>query len=182
MGLAIGQIVVGLVESFFGRRLYWIFVALGGFAIGWEFARAISSGMSEWVAVLIGAILGIVLAFLSLKFTKWIVTLAAFFALGTVTVDVVRWLGAEAAKGSAGYWIAYIIGGLIGALLIRIFFNWGLMVLTALLGAGAVATGITHFVSNEPKWLQAVLFVVVLILGLSYQVRSFRGKKPAPAS
>ena len=48
------------------------------------------------------------------------------------------------------------------------------MVLTALIGAGAVATGITHFVSNEPKWLQVVLFVVVLVLGLSYQIRSFR--------
>jgi MFS family permease len=182
MGLAIGQIVAGLIESFFGRRLYWFFVALGGFAIGWEFATAISSGMSEWVAVLIGAVLGIGLAFLSLKFAKWVVTLAAFFALGTATVDVVRWLGGEATQGTSSYWIAYIIGGLIGAALIRIFFDWGLMVLTALVGAGAVATGITHFVSGEPKWLQVVLFVVILVLGLSYQIRSFRGKKPAPAS
>ena len=68
--------------------------------------------MSEWVAVLIGAVLAIGLALLSLKFAKWVVALlAAFFALGTATVEVVRWVGAEAAQGSSGYWIAYIIGG-----------------------------------------------------------------------
>jgi membrane protein implicated in regulation of membrane protease activity len=58
-----------------------------------------------------------------------------------------------------------------------ILFNWALIVLTALVGGGAAATGIVHFVPNGPKWLQIVLWVVVFGLGALYQARSLRGRK-----
>ena len=177
MGLAIGQIVVGLVEALFGRKLYWIFVALGGFSVGWGLVSWIFGDLDTWIWVLAGAVVGILLAFLSLKFTKWVVSIAGFFALGAVTVEVVRWFGGGAADGSSWYWVAYLVGGFIGFILARLFFDWALIFLTALLGAGATATGINHFVPGEPKWLQVVLWFVVFAGGTYYQVRNFRGKK-----
>ena len=175
MGLAIGQIIGGFIEAFFGRKIFWIFVALAGFSVGWALASWIAGGLATWLWVLIGAVVGIVFALLSLKFTRAMVAISGFFAFGFVTVQVVRWLGATAANGSATYWVAYAIGGLIGAFLMGVLFNWALIVLTALVGGGAAATGITHFVSNGPKWLQVVLWVVLFGLGALYQARSLRG-------
>ena len=33
MGVAIAEIIAGFVELLFGRRLFWLFVAIGGFLI-----------------------------------------------------------------------------------------------------------------------------------------------------
>lgn len=176
MELAIGQIVVGLVEALFGRKLYWIFVALGGFSIGWGLVSWIFGDIDTWVWVLVGGVVGLVLAVLSLKFTKWVVSIAGFFAFATVMVEVVRWFGGGVDDGSGWYWVAYLVGGIIGLLLIRFLFDWALIVLTALLGAGAVATGIDHFVPDHPKWLQVVLWFVVFAGGSYYQSRNLRRK------
>ena len=35
MAAAIVAILIGLVETFMGRRLFWLFVAIGGFLLGW---------------------------------------------------------------------------------------------------------------------------------------------------
>ena len=42
MGIAVAEIIAGLVELLFGRRLFWLFVAAGGFLVGWFLAPAIS--------------------------------------------------------------------------------------------------------------------------------------------
>jgi hypothetical protein len=177
MGVAIGQIIVGLIESFFGRKLYWVFVALAGFAIGWVLAPAIFGGLATWALVLIGAVMGVVFALLSVKFMRFMVSVAGFFAFGPVTVLVVRWLGAEAVRGSVVWWIAFVLGGLVGFFVMLTLFNWALIVLTSLVGAGSAATGISHFVTNEPKWLQIVIFVVVFALGALFQARALRSRK-----
>jgi len=174
VGVAIGQIVIGLIEALFGRKLYWVFVALAGFAVGWVLAPAIFGGLPTWAWVLIGAVLGIVFALLSVKFMRFMVSIGGFFAFGAVTVEVVRWLGAEAAQGSVVWWIAFVIGGLVGFFIMLTLFDWALIVLTSLAGAGSVATGINHFVPNEPRWLQVVLFVVILVVGLLFQWASLR--------
>jgi len=177
MGVAIGQIVIGLVEALFGRRLYWIFVAFGGFAVGWGLASWVLGDVDTWVWVLIGVGSGIVFALLSLKFTKLMVGVAGFFVFSSVAIEVARWLGAEVADGSASYWITYLIGGVIGFFLILTLFDWALIVVTALAGAGATATGINHFVPNEPRWLQVALWIAVFAGGVLYQSRSLRRKK-----
>ena len=89
------------------------------------------------------------------------VTAAGFFFFGTVAVVLVRHFGAHASSGSTAYWVAYLIGGLVGALLVSIFFDWALIILTSLAGAGAIAPGIVHFVTHHPQWLEVILFVVL---------------------
>jgi L-asparagine transporter-like permease len=109
------------------------------------------------------------------------VGIAGFFAFAAVAVELLRWLGAEVADGTASYWITYVIGGAIGFFLILLIFDWALIVLTSLAGAGATATGIDYFVPNEPRWLQVVLWVVVFVGGVMFQRRSLRGRRRARA-
>ncbi len=177
MGLAIGQIVIGLIEALFGRRLYWLFVALGGFAVGWGLASWVLGDVATWAWVLIGIGVGIVFALLSLRFTKLMVGIAGFFVFSSVTIEVARRLGVQVANGTAAYWITYLIGGVVGFFLILALFDWALIVLTSLAGAGATATGINYFVPNEPRWLQVTLWVVVFAGGILYQSRGLRRKK-----
>jgi hypothetical protein len=179
VGVAIGQIVIGLIEALFGRRLYWVFVALGGFAVGWGLASWVLHDVATWVWVLIGAAAGIVFALLSLKFTRFIVAVAGFFAVGAITIELARWLGAEVANGSSSYWITYAVGGAIGFLVILALFDWALIVLTSLAGAGATATGINYFVPNEPRWAQVTIWVAVFAIGVYVQSRSLPRRRVA---
>ena len=178
MGLAIGSIIVGLIVALLGRRLYWMFVAIAGFAVGWSLAPAIFGGLATWAWVLVGVVLGVVFALLSVKFMKFMVAFAGFFAFGSVAVALIRWLDVTAASGSWSWWVAYIVGGLIGAVLLAMFFDWALIVLTTLSGAGAVAAGVNHW--SNPRWLMVVIWIVVVAMGLTVQFLSLRGTKRAP--
>lgn len=175
MGAAIVQIIFGFIGMLFGRNLFWLFVAIGGFLIGWFLAPAIFHSMVTWHRILVGVVLGILFAILARWFVKFMVAVAGFFLLGAATVVVIRDLGGSAPSGSAAYWLAYIIGGVIGAILLVAFFDWALIVFTSLAGAGSAARGIVHFATNNPRWLEVVLFVVFVVIGLLYQARSFLG-------
>jgi hypothetical protein len=66
---------------------------------------------------------------------------------------------------------------LVGFFVMLTLFNWALIVLTSLVGAGSAAIGINHFVTNGPKWVQVVLFIVVFALGALFQARALRSRK-----
>ena len=175
MGVAIAEIIAGFLELLFGRRLFWLFVAIGGFLIGWFLAPAIFHSMVTWERIVIGIVLGLIFALLATWFTRFMVAAAGFFLFGAVAVVLVRYLGAHAPSGSTAFWVAYVIGGLVGAVLLSLFFDWALIILTSVAGAGAAAQGIVHFVTGHPRWLELVLFIVLAVLGFAYQGWSFRG-------
>ena len=175
MGTAIAEIIAGFAELLFGRKLFWILVGIGGFLIGWFLAPAIWHSLLTWQRVLIGIVLGLGFALLAHWFIRFMVALAGFFSVGTLAVVLVRHLGAHVSSGSVSYFVTFIVGGLVGAVLLGMFFNWALLILTSLVGAGSVAIGIVHFVSHHPHWLEVVLFIILAVLGFAYQARRIVG-------
>jgi len=174
MGTAIASIILGFVELLFGRKLFWVFVAIGGFLIGWFLVPAIWPSLVTWQRIVIGIILAVVFALLSLLFLRVMAAIGGFFLFGAAAVVFIRYLGAEAAAGSGAYWLAYIIGGLIGAILIFIYLDWALVVLTSLAGAGAAARGILYLADARGGWLEGVLFVILAAVGIAFQAWTFR--------
>jgi hypothetical protein len=172
MGEAIAQIVVGLIELLFGRRLFWVFVAIGGFLFGWLVVPAIYADMPTWARIVIGVGLGLILAGLAKFFTRAMVALGGFLIVGPAMVIAADHLGVSVPQGSRNYWIAFAIGGVIGAALLGMFFNWALIVLSAFLGAGATVTGIGYFTDTLPRWAEIVMSFVLLAVGLVFQSRS----------
>jgi Domain of unknown function (DUF4203) len=178
MGAAVAGIILGLLELFFGRRLFWIFVAIGGFLIGWFLAPAIWPSLVTWERIVIGLVLGVVFALLSLVFLRVMVALGGFFLFGAAAVVLIRYLGAEATAGSASYWAAYIIGGAAGAVLLFVLLDWALIVLTSLAGAGAVAQGLVYVADTGRRWVEPLLFVILAAIGITFQGWSFaRGRQ-----
>lgn len=172
MGEAIVQIVVGLIELLFGRRLFWVFVAAGGFLFGWFVVPAIHSGLPTWARIAIGVGLGLILAVLAKFLTRAIVALGGFLIVGPIAVIAYdRFIG-SLPQGSRNYWIVFAIGGFIGAALLGMFFNWALIVLSSVLGSGATLAGVEYFTGTLPRWAAIVGGVVLLAIGLAYQSRS----------
>ena len=176
MGTAIAGIILGLFELLFGRKLFWVLVAIGGFLLGWFLVPAVWETVVLWERVLIGLLVAVVFALLSLLFVRVMVTVAGFFAFGAAAVMLVRYLGAEAAAGSVAFWLAYVIGGLVGAALLFLYLDWALIVLTSLGGAAAAAGGIIHVAGGGPYWVEWVLFVVLAVVGIGVQARMFKAR------
>ena len=176
LGTAIAQIVIGFIESLFGRKLFWLFVAIGGFLVGWFLAPAIwdtihdEGSLELWVRLVIGLVAAVVLGFAAFKFTRIMVSLAGFLLFGAATVLAVNYFAGEGTlvQGSRDFWIAYGVGGVVGAIIMGLLFDWALIVLTALFGAGAAADGIMYFFTPEnptaadpgpARWIEGVVAV-----------------------
>ena len=114
-------------------------------------------------------IAGLAFALLATLFTRTMVAIAGFFVFAGAAVLFLRFLGAGLDDGSVSFWIVYVIGGAVGAALLYRFFDWALVVLTSVAGAWAVAGGIGYFVEGDPGWLQAIIFVVLAVMGVAFQ-------------
>ncbi len=196
MGIAIAQIAIGLVETLFGRKLFWLFVFLGGFLVGWFVVPAVYGAFNDgatlevWARIAIGLVVGLVLAFLATKFTKLMVGIAGFFFFGTATVLVARYFGADVPDGSGTHWVAFVCGGVVGALIMGLLFDWALIVLTSLFGAGATADGIMYFFTPEStvaepapaKWIELSIMVVLFAVGLIVQISTRNGRRARRAA
>jgi hypothetical protein len=71
--------------------------------------------------------------------------------------------------------VPYIIGGLIGAVLLFILFDWGLIALSSLSGASLIVHSI-----NFQSHALPLLFAVLVVVGILVQVQMKR-KSHAPA-
>jgi hypothetical protein len=175
---AIVGIILGAIELLFGRRLFWLFVGIAGFLIGYFLAPAIFHNMSTLLRVLIGVGIGVVFAILAIFFTRFMVAVAGFFIFGPAVVVLIRDLGANAPDGSTWYWVTYAIGGVIGFILLWAFFDWALIVLTSLAGAGGIIQGVRSLTTISPTW-QIILYVVLAVIGVIFQARSYSRRRLA---
>jgi hypothetical protein len=178
MAAPIVAIILGAIELLFGRRLFWLFVAIAGFLIGYFLAPAVFHSMTGLVRVLVGIGIGIVFGLLAIFFTRFMVAVAGFFIFGPAVVVLIRDLGANAPDGSTLYWVAYGVGGVIGFILLWAFFDWALIVLTSLAGAGGIVQGIRALTTLSPLW-QIILFAVLAVIGVVVQARSYTGRRLA---
>ena len=191
MGTAIAQIIVGLIENLFGRTLFWLFVAIGGFLVGWFFAPEVwaylhdGESMDLWIRLVIGLVAAVVLGFLAFKLTRIMVSLAGFLVFAAATVIAIRYFGGDLPSGSRDFWLAWAVGGAVGAVVMALLFDWALIVLTALFGAGATVDGILYFFTPEnptaadpapDKWIEIVGICVLFAIGLVVQI-SMRRKR-----
>src|SRR3954471_13229558 len=130
--LPILSALIGVVILFFGRRIFWLCVAAVGFAAGVELAPHIVHEPTPLLALSIAVVLGFIGALLALFLQKIAIGIVGFLAGGKLAVAI-----AAAVVGNAAqfYWISFIAGGVVGAILLLLLFDWALIFLSSIVGA-----------------------------------------------
>ncbi|MGA9779195.1 MAG: DUF4203 domain-containing protein [Limisphaerales bacterium] len=160
------NILAGLAVLFFGRRLFWLFVGCVGFIVGFELAGDMLQGQSAWVVLVIALGVGLLGAIASVFLQRIFIVVAGFFAGGYCLSTLAP--AAFHAQGEAIPWIAFAVGGLLGAILSIALLDPALIILSSLAGATAVSQN----VPLEPS-ARTVLFIVLLVLGIGFQVGEY---------
>jgi len=161
------QIVFGAVLLTLGRKLFWLFVAGVGFAVGMFITPLLLSDAPQGVTLAVAVALAVLGAVLAITLQKIAIGLVGFVAGGLIALWLLRALGLD--LGSM-QWLAFIGGGILGALLLATLFDWGLILLSSLVGANLVVSGVGGLISL-PENLLPIIFLVVFGLGVLIQAR-----------
>jgi len=158
--------VVGVIILLFGRKLFWLCVAAVGFAAGVELAPHLVQQPSPLLALTFALILGFVGALLALFLQKIAIAIVGFISGGKLALAV-----AAAFVGNAVefYWVIFIIGGIVGALLLLLLFDWALIFLSSMVGAYLILSAV-----KIPPTGTTILFVVLVIVGVLVQAGALR--------
>jgi hypothetical protein len=168
------NLILGGALLLAGRKLFWLFVGAAGFVTGIQLATRFSQG-PEWLAILIGLIIGIIFALLAVFLQAIVIWIAGFLTGGYVLTVLTTMLGI--AVSGATTWIVYIIGGVIGIILVSLLFDWALITLSSLVGASLV---IQSFLPQGAAG--GVLFFILFIAGVLIQGFNLRRERALAAA
>jgi len=171
--LELVPIVVGAALLIFGRKLFWLFVGGVGFLAGVAIGAKLFADQPVAVHTVIALAVGILGAVLAIVVKKVAVGVAGFLAGGLLLHHLVQTFSATSEHSP---WIAFLIGGIIGAILINALFDWALIVLSSLVGSLLIVQEL------DVSEVAAALFAIILLVcGIIVQSRMKKGK-PSPPS
>jgi hypothetical protein len=159
-------VLIGIVVLFFGRKLFWLCVAAVGFAVGVEIAPQLIHEPSAVVALIIALVFGVLGALLALFVQKIAVAVLGFLAGGKLASAIAAAFFVQYAQYSS---IIFVVGGVIGAMLLLVLFDWALIVVSAFIGAYLIQSAIVL-----PATGSTLVFVGLAIIGILVQAASFR--------
>jgi len=159
-------VVLGVVILFFGRKLFWLCVAAVGFAAGLQIAPLLVNDASSLLALVIAVVFGILGALLALFIQKIAIALLGFLAGGKLATAIAAAFFVQHAQYST---IIFVIGGIIGAILLLAVFGWALIVVSSFIGAYLIQSAIVL-----PPTGLTLVFIGLAILGIFVQAVSFR--------
>jgi len=159
-------IALGILALLFGRRLFWLFAAVVGFAVGWWLVGLVfhDAGL---LPVLIGVIVGLILAMLTRWLGKWAIRIVAALAGFVMLPLLLTNLGM---LGGISELIWSIIGAALGFVLAVFMADWAIIIFSALLGAGLIMNGIHRLVAVS-QVLHLILGFVLILVGVLFQAR-----------
>jgi hypothetical protein len=163
------RILMGAVVLILGRKLYWLFVGAVGFVLGIALAPRFLSGGSQWVILVIALAAGLLGALLAVFLQQAAIAVAGLIGGGYVGFVLAGMVGWDAGRL---VWVPIIIGGILGVVLAVALFDWALIILSSLTGAGLIVEA-THFSSP----IAGLLFVALLVVGIAVQAGLMRGER-----
>lgn len=138
------QVLAGAAILLAGRRLFWLFVAIVGFLASFDVVPRLLPEGPQWLVLVVALVAGVVGALLAMALQYVAAGLVGFVGGAYGSVPLLVLLG-----GHGAGWIP-LAGGVVGAVLMVLLFDWALIVLSALVGARAV---LLPFSSGAWGWL-----------------------------
>jgi len=169
----VAGLVVGLVLLFFGRKLFWLFVGAVGFVVGLEAATVLFPHQADW-ALIVGLILGLVGAIIAIFVQKMAIGIAGFLSGGYFLMTALRSWELQSPESS---WVSFLIGGVIGALLMYVVFNWALIILSSISGAHLI---IHPFALSHQ--MASIAFLALALFGILVQGKVLETSRPSEST
>lgn len=168
---AIVAIALGLLECFLGYRIFKIQVAIIAFLAGLGGGIGLMDSLVGilWLSIVVGVVIGALLAFVSMKIYKvGVFLLVAFFGFVIVTAVTFSPL------------VGLIVGVVLG--IIGVFLTKPIIILSTAFGGGSlVAGGIGSLIWKTPElmptWLSLVIMIALGIFACIVQFRTTRNMK-----
>jgi hypothetical protein len=159
------SILLGIILLVAGRRLFWLFVAAVGFLYGLHFAPTIFKGGSELSFLLAALGCGIVGALLGVIAQKIAVAIAGGLLGG--------YFASELLYGAAWHHhfptVAFIIGAIVGAILVLMLFDWALIIWSSIAGSILIVHSF-----QLPESQRNILFLALVVVGVGVQAGLLR--------
>ena len=167
--MAVVNILIGAGLLFFGRRVFWLFVAGAGFVAGLSLANSVLQ-VPETTGLIIGIVIGLLAALLAVFVQHFAISLAGFLVGGYITLQLLPMLSTDSGWGATV--LTFIIGGVIGVILVGMFLDWALISLSSLAGASLVSEAL-----SLSGGIAMVVFVILIVIGVVFQARELRGDR-----
>ena len=158
-----GRMLLGIGLLLFGRQLFWLFVAVMGFLFGLDVVAPLLPTYPAWVGLVIAVSMGVVGALLVLLWQWMAVGVAGFLAGGYLAGQL---LHANGMATGAVPWGLFLLGGLVGSILMIAVFDWALIVLSSLSGATVIVQALPL-----ERLLAVVIFAGLAAVGIVVQVK-----------
>jgi hypothetical protein len=161
LSVPIISVIVGAAILLFGRKLFWLFVAALGFAVGLEIAAYFMKEPPQWLTLVVALGCGVIGALLAILLQKIAIAVAGFIAGGRIAWALAATFFVEHAHYRG---ITFVVGGILGALLLLALFDWVLILLSSVEGAHLIGNGITL-----PEKGAMILFITLAVIGVIVQ-------------
>ncbi len=171
--VAIVGALIGAVILLFGRKLFWLCVAAVGFAAGVEIAPHLAHEPSVFLQLLIALVLGLIGALLALFLQKVAIAVLGFLAGGKLAGAITAAFFVHYGQYST---VIFVIGGILGAVLLLVLFDWALIIVSSLIGAHLIESAIVLPASGS-----TIVFIGLAIIGVLVQAASLRRSRGAIA-
>jgi len=153
------QLLLGCIVLLAGRNIFWLFIALAGFVVGFELAGIWLADKSLILQVTVALGAGLLGALLAVIFERVAFALAGFYAAAYLALIVIDRIGVTAGEN-----LIIIVSGLVGALIAALVMDWAIIALSALVGAAAIVTTFAM-----PPIIEIAAFVVLVAIGVIVQ-------------
>jgi len=166
--VAIVGALIGVVILLFGRKLFWLCVAAVGFAAGVEVAPHLVHEPSPLLALTVALVLGVIGALLALFLQKIAIAVLGFLAGGKLAGAIAAAFFVHYAQYST---IIFLAGGVIGAILLLVLFDWALIVVSSFIGAHLI---VFQGAISLPPSGSTIVFIGLTIIGILIQAALLR--------
>ena len=160
------NLVLGAILLVAGRRLFWLLVAGIGFALGVMLAARWFNG-NQVTAILAGLVLGGIFALLAVFLQSVAIGIAGFVGGGYILLSLATLFGLD--RGAIIPWVIFIVGGVLGAMLVAFLFNWAIITISSLAGASMVVTSFGMTAATA-----GLVYLVLVIAGVLIQGATLR--------
>jgi hypothetical protein len=130
--MIIVDVIFGCLLLFAGRKLFWLAVGIIGFLTGVHLGYHWAAQTDNLTIITVALLMGILGAMLAVAF-EWmaVVIMVGFLGGGYFLMNILALTPSQ----QPFEWMVFLIGGIVGMIVVVFAFDWALIIISSLLGA-----------------------------------------------